>query len=372
MIARPVVAEGEDAERVATAIVDGLRAPDLRCAFVFADFRLDSNVIAAVTHRGLAPALVVGGTSHGVIASGPVKGMAAVGLGLYGDSMRFGVAMTSELSKSPLARSRDAVNAAADALGTAVEKLDPARHVGITILDGMSAAQEACCIGSAAAAPQIRFVGGAASTEWAVRKPFVWSRGEARNDASIILLMESGVPVHVLASQHLVPTDLKVVVTAADGRDISELDGFPAAQRLRDLAGRLGLDPDPRASQVSFARYLDGQPYVRSITDLVDDHVHVASGVEAGHVLRIMRPGDLIGRTKQDLAAAAAAVGDLSALLVFSCIGRHWEAAARGLERELGEAYAQYPTVGFQSAGEQSGMILCNHTLTGLAIGTRR
>ena len=53
MIARPVIAEGDDAERVANAIVDGLRAPDLRCAFVFTDYRFDSHVIAAVTHRGL-------------------------------------------------------------------------------------------------------------------------------------------------------------------------------------------------------------------------------------------------------------------------------------------------------------------------------
>jgi hypothetical protein len=47
------------------------------------------------------------------------------------------------------------------------------------------------------------------------------------------------------------------------------------------------------------------------------------------------------------------------------------EAAAHGLDRELAEVYAAYPTIGFQSAGEQSGLLLVNHTLTGLAIGAR-
>jgi len=86
-----------------------------------------------------------------------------------------------------------------------------------------------------------------------------------------------------------------------------------------------------------------------------------------------MRPVDLIGTTRRDLAATAERVGgSVSALLAFSCIARHWEAAARGLVADLGAAYAAYPTVGFQSFGEQSGMLLVNHTLTGLAIGARR
>ena len=38
-------------------------------------------------------------------------------------------------------------------------------------------------------------------------------------------------------------------------------------------------------------------------------------------------------------------------------------------ERELAATYAGYPMVGFQTVSEQSGMLLVNHTLTGLAIG---
>jgi hypothetical protein len=62
--------------------------------------------------------------------------------------------------------------------------------------------------------------------------------------------------------------------------------------------------------------------------------------------------------------------GTLGAVLAFSCAGRHWEAHDRGLEAELAKVYAAHPTIGCQSMGEQSGMLLVNHTLTGLAIGT--
>jgi hypothetical protein len=64
--------------------------------------------------------------------------------------------------------------------------------------------------------------------------------------------------------------------------------------------------------------------------------------------------------------------GEIGAFIAFSCIGRHWYAAAKGLEGELAEVYAERATVGCQSFGEHTGMLLVNHTLTGLAIGAQR
>lgn len=380
-LARQVAAEGADAERVAAELVERLRAPDLRLAFVFADWRLAPEVIARVTQRGLSPAPVVGGTTSGVIAPAPTaargggRGLAAAGLGLYGDWVRVGIGVAPELPKSALTRSRDAVEYAAAALGTSAPQLDPARHVGVTIVDGRCGHEEAFCIGSAAAAPQIRVIGGCTATELQdARRPHIWVHGEAIYDAGAVILLETELPVCAVTSAHLRPTDVKTIVTGASGRVITELDGRPAARRLHELVHRLGGEPDlPLPTRYAFARYVSGTPYVRSITHLDGEHIALASAVEPGHVLRVMRPGDLIGTTRRDLAAAAARVGGtMAALLAVSCAGRHWEAAVRGIEPELAEVYAAYPTIGYQSFGEQSGMLLVNHTLTGLAIGARR
>jgi hypothetical protein len=386
-LARQVVATGMNAERVAGELVEQLRAPDLRLAFVVADWRLDPATIARVAQRGLAPAPVVGGTTIGVIAplfdrGGSAGGggprLAAAGLGLYGDWVRVGIGVAPELPKSALARSRDAVEQAAAALGTSAPQLDPAKHVGVTIVDGSCGHEEAFCIGSAAAAPQIRVVGGSAATEVpSARRAHVWVGGEVLADAGAVIVLETELPVWAVTSAHLVPTDVKTVVTGAAGRVVTELDGRPASRRLDELVRRLGDEPDrpelPLPTRYAFARYINGAPYVRSIHYVDGDHVGLASAVEAGHVLRLMRPGDLIGTTRRDLAAAAERVGGtMAALLAMSCINRHWEAAVRGIERELSDVYAAYPTIGYQSSGEQSGMLLVNHTLTGLAIGARR
>jgi len=375
---------GTDAETIADELVAQLRAPELRIAVVFADWRLDPAVLARVMQRGLAPAPVVGGTTTGVIAqgcvhdAGPDAPLAAAALGLYGDWVRIGVGVATELPKSALTRSRDAVAQAAAALGTSTSQLDAVRHVGVTLVEGRCGHEEAFCIGSAAAAPQIRMVGGCSAIEvQSPQRPVIWAHGEVHVDAGVVILLETDLPVCAVTSAHLQPTAVKTVVTGAAGRVVTELDGRPAGRRLHELVRQLGDEIDhadqPLHTRYSLARYVGGAPYVRSITYIEGDHIALASAVEAGHVLRLMRPGDLIGTTRRDLATAAERVGGtMAALLAVSCIGRHLEAAARGLERDLAEVYAAYPTVGYQSFGEQSGMLLVNHTLTGLAIGARR
>ncbi|HEY5950807.1 MAG TPA: FIST N-terminal domain-containing protein [Kofleriaceae bacterium] len=355
---------------MAAELAAKLRGENLRLVVVFADWRLDPAILARAMQQAL-PAPVVGCTTIGVISANAPAPTAAA-LGLYGDWLRVGIGIANELPKSALARSRDAVHRAAAAIGTTADRLDSVRHVAFTLVDGSCGHEEAFCIASAATAPQIRMVGGSAATEHGAmnRRAYVWANGEALADAGVVVLLDSKLPFEAVTSSHLVSTPMKTVVTAASGRTIDELDGRPAAERLRELVGQLGDESKP--SEYCFARFIDGMPFVRSMTQIDGNRIHLACAVEVGHVLRVMKPGDLIGQTARDLAAARERLGgELLALLAFSCIGRHWDAAARGLEDKLAETYASYPTIGFQSFGEQTGMLLVNHTLTALAIGAR-
>ena len=373
-ITRQVVATGANAAEVAAHLVEGLEGPDLRLAFVFADWRLDAAVIAALTWSGLG-APVVGSTTPGVIARGAIPGaLTAVALGLYGEGFRVGIGVATELPKSALARGRDAVGRALAALGLTAAELDPDRHVAITLVDGTCGHEEAFCIGSAAAAPRIRFVGGCAAS--GLDSPggaSTWVNGEVMSDAGVVVLLESDLPFAVVTSAHLVPTSVKTVVTAASGRVIHELDGRKAAPRLRELIAGIGDVLDEPTPAHTFARYNDGVSDVRSIARIEGDDVVLANAIEVGHVLRVMRPGDLIGTTRRDLTLASERVGGtMAAFLAFSCLGRHQEAKARGLASALAEVHDAYPTIGVQTLGEQSGLLLVNHTLTGLAIGQPR
>ena len=370
-IARPVLVTGSDAAAVGRAVVDQLASPALKLAFVFADSRLDPEVLLGELRQ--LPAPVVGCTAVGVIGPEGMAGAlpAVSALGLYGDWVRAGVGIAGELSRSPLTRGRDAVHQAALALGTTAEALDPGRHIAVTLVDGQHRHEEAFCIGSAATAPQIRFIGGGASIDLdRDRRTYLWAGGQVLSDAALVVVIDSDLPFAAVTSSHLVPTAIRTVVTAATGRTIDELDGRPAAARLRRLIAGIGDSLDEPRPLHAFARYIDGVPYVRSLRRLVDDRVVLSAAVEPGHILHVMRPGDLIRTMQRDLAAASDRVGGaMAALLAFSCMSRHAEAAARGTLRELSATFAGYPTIGFQSLSEQSGMLQVNHTLTGLAIG---
>jgi hypothetical protein len=376
VIARNVSARGDQAVLVAKQLGEKLVAPDLKLVVVFADWRLEPATFVRELQRVLGRVPFVGCTAIGVVGSIGLDGPATVALGLYGDGLRAGVGVATDLSKHALARSRDAVDRAAQALGLRCDQLDATRHVAFTLAEGSAQIEEAFCIGSAAAAPQIRVVGGCASTELDARgaaplgPTAVWAHGEIMVDAGVAVLLELARPFEAITSCHLVPTDVKTVVTAATGRTIEELDGIPAPRRLAELLDRLGVQFDEhKPTTYSFARVIDGVPYVRSIRHVERDRIQLASGVEPGHVLRIMKPGDLIALTKRDLAAAKERLGSIDALLAFSCVHRDWEAKGRSTAAELAALYDSYPTTGFQSFGEQTGMLFVNHTLTALAIG---
>lgn len=374
-IARQAVATGMDAAWVAGQLVEQLAAPDLKLALVFSDWRLDPRQLAAM-HRSLR-APVIGGTSVGVIGPRAPLGQngittiaCAVGIGFYGDWLRVGLGVAPELSKSALTRSRDAVQRAAVSLGTTANALDPTRHIAITVLDGTCGHEEAFCIGSAAAAPQIKFIGGCTTTVGPSPRDTVWVNGEPMRDAGAVVILDSSLPFAAVTSTHVVPTETKTVVTAASGRFIEELDGYPAAVRLRQLVAGIGDTLGEPQPTHTFARYVDNVPYVRSMRLVEERVIEMAAPIEVGRVLRLMRAGDLIGTTRRDLAAAAERVGGtMGAFLAFSCQGRHWEARSRRIEDELVACYAQYPTIGHETSGEQSGMLLVNHTLTGVAFG---
>ena len=214
VIARQVTAQGWDAEAVARQLVHGLRsggdAP--RLVVVFAHWRIDPAVLASALAPVFAPAPVVGCTTIGVVSAMPGEASAGA-MALYGDGVRAGIGLAAELSKLSLARSRDAVVTAAAALGLRPEALEPGRHAAITLVDGRCGAEEAFCIGSAAAAPRIRFVGGCASTDLDQgRRTRVWANGEVLSDAGIVIVLDSDHPFHAVTSAHLVPTELKTVV----------------------------------------------------------------------------------------------------------------------------------------------------------------
>ncbi|MCA9674043.1 MAG: FIST C-terminal domain-containing protein [Kofleriaceae bacterium] len=375
-IVRRAHVETDDPQRAAAGLVAELdAAPSLVVAF--ASSSLDPDRVAAALAGAFPGVPLIGCTSWGELGPAGDRRGSIAAMSITSPGLRVGLGLARDLRGSALRSSRAAVGDAAAALGVTPEQLDPARHVGIALVDGRSGYEESFCLGSAATVPQLRMVGGSASDDLgAPTRARVFFDGRAWANAGVVALLETDLPFTVIESEHMEPTDIRVVVTAADPehRRVLELDGFPAARRYASLIASLGGPPldSVIASSFPFALYVGDRPYVRSVAVVDGDTLVFASAVDPGSVLRLMRPGDLVGETEAAFATAAAEVGgELRAVIAFSCRGRHHESITRGTRPALTALYGRVPLVGFHSFGEQTGALLVNHTLTGLALGGR-
>ncbi len=375
-LGRKVHASGRDSAAVAAALAEQLAGCDASLVLGFADHRLSLGTIGSALERVTNSQCIISATT-GLIGGAepdPDRAMAsepgALAIARSRQWARFGVGIAKDLAHSAAASARGATHQASAALGLPPAMLESDRHVAISLFDGRCGNEEAFCVGSAGAAPQVKFVGGIG---WAgAGRPNLSVGGSELVGAGAVLMLESARPFRTVNSIHVLPSEIRCVVTASHGRRILELDGYPAVSRYRKLLAELGapeLPFDALVPRYPLAMYMRGTPYIRSIRAAHDEVLELTSAISSGQILRVMCAGDLVGSTVADLAVAADALAGIDLMLAFSCISRRRDAMTRGLMPELASAYGRYPMAGFDSHGEQAGMLLVNHTLSGLAIG---
>ncbi len=369
-----------DEATAARELADQIGNSDAAFALVFASCAYDPDLISLELTRALAPVPVFGCTS--IVEIGP-KGFGRggiVGLSMAADNLRVGVGCAGNISRAALSSGHQAVNDAVRAIGATPQDLIPARHVALCLVDWRSQSEEMFIAGAGATAPGLSIIGGSASDDVGLapegeagHESRILCHGEAVSDCGLILLLETDVPFRVIATEHMVPREGRVVVTATDptARLVHELDGRPALERYKEVTGAGEEMDNQLAGARPFGYYVGGRPYVRSVMGIEGNSLRFACGVDRGTVLVPMEPGEMIPTTEAALSQAEEDLGgEMSALIAFSCYGRFLEAERDGLTEAIGEVLTRYPVVGFHTFGEQINTLHVNHTLTGLAFGT--
>jgi hypothetical protein len=361
-----------DAATICRELADSVADPDAVVVLVFAAPTLDTDAIARELAEVMAPAPVVGCTTAGEIGPDGFHDGSVVAMSLSSPGLRVAFGLVPNISQSPLSAGRSAMQTASKSLGFELGQLDPRSHVGVSLIDGWSGGEEMFIAGASGSAPTIPLVGGSASDSLEdTPHSRIFHNGVAHPDSGLIILFESEIPFATVISEHMIPTDRRVVVTASDPgtRLVQELNGRPAREVYEEIVGAAHIDT-PLASQNPFGYYVGGQAFVRSVMAVEGDALRFACAVDHGAVLRPMRPGDMVGTTRDALAAAAASVGgELCAVVAFNCLGRFLEARDTGKQEQLEATLADYPVVGFNTFGEQYNALHVNHTLTALAFG---
>ena len=182
-------------------------------------------------------------------------------------------------------------------------------------------------------------------------------------------------PFRVFKTQNFVPTQIKLVVTAADteNRIVHELNAEPAA---REYAAAIGLLPDD-LGPFSFASYplvvkVGGDYYCRSIRNMnPDGSLSFFCAIDEGLVFTVARPQDMLRSTATKLAEIDGQLGGIDFVLGFDCALRRLDAENRQIRHQMEDLYKRYGIVGFHTYGEQYNAMHLNQTLTGIAFGRR-
>ena len=350
------IAQTKDPVAVAAAaeLAKRLAPVSPRLVLYFATAAQDPAGLAAAMEKAFAPATVMGCTSAGEIVSGSMLQGAVV-------AMALGPGVVREVAVEVLTGLRDGPNPVPAAferfgarLGVPMRKLDATKHVGLVLVDGLSGAEERL-MDSIGSGTDVLFVGGAAGDDLAFQKTHVFAGGRALTDAAVLAVLRVDQGFSILKTQSFATTGKRLVATRVDEgqRLVLEFDGQPAAKAY---AASLGVPPE--ALPALFAAHPLGlmagdEPFVRSPQQLLGQGVKFYCAIAEGAELEILRSTDIVEETRLALERKRRMLGSISGIINFNCILRTLELRKNGQEKAYGKLFADVPTVGFSTYGEE-------------------
>lgn len=257
-------------------------------------------------------------------------------------------------------------------LRTPLEYLDPSRHLALTLIDGVHAAEERVTARLREAAPRLNLIGGSAADDSAFSATWVAVGEHVSWHGVALLVMEVPVPFRTVTTCSFESTGLRLSITKADlaSRTVYEFDGEPAAFAYADAVGADLCDLTASlfmSHPVGLIR--EGAPWIRSPRSVTGRGLTFYAEIDEGQEVEIMKPTDMIADTRHAVAAAVDALGGrASGAIMFNCILRKLEMDALRNADDFVGAFVGIPTAGFHTYGETAGGHV-NQTLTGVVFG---
>ncbi|MBP0482088.1 FIST N-terminal domain-containing protein [Sagittula salina] len=241
-----------------------------------------------------------------------------------------------------------------------------------TLVDGLSLREEHLTAVLASGLGPIPVFGGSSGDGTEFGRTLLSFNGRVMQNAALVAILRSHCAVRVFSLDHLVPTEVRMVVTSAcpERRIVQEINAEPAAQEYARLLGKdpMQLDPFTFAAHPVVVRLGDTH-HVRAIQRVAGNGSDLVffSAINEGMVLTLASHRDMAAHLESGLAALAEG-GAPAHILGFDCLLRRIEAEQVQKTQALSEILQRHNVVGFSTYGEQIGALHVNQTLTGVAI----
>lgn len=366
-----------DPELAVQALYRDLVLPDTELVLFFCSAFFDRQRLAAAIQRRFAGIRVIGCTTAGEI--GP-QGFSEHSLTAVAFSS---TAFTAVCGLLPGLRdfSADTVHAFAQRQLQALEaalllEASPGNSFGLLLIDGLSVREEPVIGVLQRELDNIPLIGGSAGDGLQFSATYVYFDGAFHSDSAVLLLLNTDLPFKIFKTQHFLPTEERMVVTAADTRQriVKEINGRPAAVEYARLVGVDVDDLHPMRFAASPVVVVIGDTYyVRSIQRAnPDNSLTFYCAIEEGLVLRVARGVDLLENLRHAFEDVRAQIGQPQLTLACDCILRRLEVFQNGLNGPVGEVLRENRVVGFNTYGEQFLGVHVNQTFAAVAIAHDR
>jgi len=372
----------EDAGReAAEAAVGALKGEPPALVIVYTTSRYDLSALLSAIRSVTAPALLIGATSSGEFAQGRYMGrgegvgVLALTAGPYRFTAASAACIGADLGLAGQDIARECKNAAGMSPNATVLLLaDPLQGDLQKLVRGIYHVT----------GPRVPIVGGSADYERNVQKTFVFHDGTVVPEGAVALWISSELPLHVVTRHGWKPVGAPLLVTRAEGTEIVEISGRPAALVYEERIGLVpGQTPVEQYTYLSMLHPLgllqhDGSTVIRVARARTERGTLIVHGCvpPVGSALQVMEStvDGLLDIVEDVVRTALAAHPQPGVLLAFSCTARAIMLGDRAADepRRLQAAAGGVPTFGFHTGGEfaRTAGVLATHnaTLTTLAL----
>lgn len=250
------------------------------------------------------------------------------------------------------------------------KNLDKVNSFAFLLVDGLSLREDSLIAKISPALRDTPLFGASAGDGNDFGKTMVALNGKIAQDAAVLSLVRSRYRLKVFSLDHLVATDMRMVVTDADPerRIVRSINAEPAA---REYARIVGKDPEqldrftfashPVAVRIGETHHVRAIQQVNELGELV-----FFSAIDEGMVLIVAEPKDMASHLRHELDGLGQDMPPAN-IIGCDCILRRIEAEQTQMTRDVSEIMAQHKVIGFSTYGEQIGPLHVNHTMTGVA-----
>jgi hypothetical protein len=363
----------QDAASAIDDILDQIASDEAEIILLFCSPQFHVAEIAAAVKRYGASSTVVGCTTAGEITPVGYRHGSITGVSLPRRHFAVSLQVTEHLASFDIATGISATKSLLQEHEDISRRIDQPRTFALLINDGLAMREEAIASAVGDALGHVPLIGGSAGNNPTSEEPNIFINDRVLTNAAVLLLASTDLDFRVFQTQHFEPLEHKLVVTRADPskRLVMQLNAEPAAE---EYARMLGLHRNDLNSFVFASHPLvvraGGRHYVRAIQK-VDEAgcLQFFCAIDEGIVLSIARSGDLVGNLENLFERLHRDLGKIEAVIGFDCILRYVEMEELQLLPRVSELLSRNNIVGFNTYGEQFGMMHMSQTFTGIAFG---